>query len=134
MHVLFGLFLVGHGLVHAIYVGHARRFYEVQPGVGWPAGSWALSRTLVDPAARWFVAVVCSLVAAAFTVAAIALVLRQPWWAPLAGSAAAVSALALLLAWDGRLHDIAVQGAYAVVLDAVIVVLAVVVSWPRVDA
>ncbi|TVQ64842.1 MAG: hypothetical protein EA379_00690 [Phycisphaerales bacterium] len=134
MQVPFGLFLVCHGLVHAIYVGHARRLFEVRSGVVWPDGSWALSRTLGDPAARWFVAVTFSLVAAAFTVAAIALVLRQPWWAPLAGSAAAVSALALLLAWDGRLHDSAVQGAYAVVLDVVIAVFAVVVSWPHIDA
>jgi hypothetical protein len=68
-----------------------------------------------------------------FTAAAVALLLRQPWWAPLAGSAAVAWAVALVLVWDGRLHDGAVQGAYAMLLDAAIAVVALVVSWPPID-
>jgi len=69
MRVLAALFLVGHGWVHAIYVGQARRLFQVQPGASWPDGSWALSRVWGEPVARWLVAVVFALVAAAFAVA-----------------------------------------------------------------
>lgn len=133
MRVLVALFLVGHGLVHALYVGQARRHFEVEPGARWPAGSWALSRAWGDPATRWVVAIVFSLVAAAFAVAGIALLARAPWWAAIAGSAAVASAVVLVLAWDGRLRGVDVQGAYALLIDTVIVALALVVGWPRID-
>ena len=130
MRILVALLLVGHGLVHAIYVGQARRLYQVQPGARWPDGSWALSRVWGDPATRWWVAVVFALVAAAFAVTGVALLLRAPWWAPMAAAAAAASAATLLLAWDGRLRDVGVQGAYALAIDAAILLLALVVRWP----
>jgi hypothetical protein len=133
MRVLVALFLVGHGLVHAIYVGQARRLFQVQPGASWPDASWALSRVWGDPATRWLVAILFAVVAAAFAVAGAALLLRAPWWAPVATSAAVASAATLLLAWDGRLRDVAVQGAYALALDAAIVALAVLFRWPSVD-
>jgi hypothetical protein len=133
MRVLVALFLVGHGLVHAIYVGQARRLFEVQPGASWPDGSWALARVWGDPATRWLVAIVFALVAAAFAVAGAALLLPAPWWAPVATAAAVASAATLLLAWDGRLRDVGVQGAYALALDAAIVALAVLVRWPALD-
>lgn len=133
MRVLVALFLVGHGLVHAIYVGHARRLFQVQPGATWPDGSWALSRLWGDPVTRWMVAVVFALAAAVFAVAGVALLARAPWWAPVATSAAVASAATLLLAWNGRLQDVGVQGAYALAIDAAIVVLALWVRWPSVD-
>lgn len=81
-----------------------------------------------DPVTRWMVAVVFALVAAAFAVAGVALLARAPWWAPVATSAAVASAATLLLAWNGRLQDVGVQGAYALAIDAAIVVLAL---WVR---
>lgn len=133
MRFLIALVLVGHGMVHAIYVGHARGLFQVEPGATWPDGSWALARVWGDPATRWMVAIVFSLVAAAFAVAAVALWARTPWWGPVAGSAAVASAAVLVLAWDGRLHGVGVQGAYALLIDAAIVVLASVIRWPAID-
>ena len=49
MRLLVALVLVGHGLVHAIYVGHARRLYQVEPDATWPDGSWALARVWGEP-------------------------------------------------------------------------------------
>lgn len=107
MRVLVALFLVGHGLVHAIDVGQARRLYRVEAGATWPDGSWALTRAWGDPTTGCLVAIVFSLVAAAFAVAGVALLARAPWWAPwwapITGVAAVASAIVLVVAWDGRL-------------------------------
>lgn len=53
--------------------------------------------------------------------------------APVAAAAAIVSAGVLLLACDGRPRDLALQGAYALAIDAAIVVLALLLHWPPVD-
>jgi hypothetical protein len=119
--------------VHAIYVGQARRLYQVEAGATWPDGSWALSRVWGDTVTRWMVAVVFALVATAFAVAGVALLLRAPWWAPMATSAAVASAVVLVLAWNGGLRGVAVQGAYALPIDAAIVALALVLRWPPID-
>ena len=133
VHLVAGAFLVAHGLVHGIYAGQARRLFEVAPGATWPDGSWALSRLLGDPVVRACVAGAFAAVAVAFAVAGVALVLRAPWWGPVAAAAAVVSAGVLLLAWDGRPRDLALQGAYALALDAAIVVLALLFRWAPVD-
>ena len=49
MRLLIALVLVGHGMVHAIYVGHARRLYQVEPGATWPDGSWAVVPVWGEP-------------------------------------------------------------------------------------
>lgn len=78
MRLLVALFLVGHGLVHAIYVGQARRLYRVEAGATWPDGSWALARAWGGPTTRWLVAIAFSLVATGFAVAGLALLARAP--------------------------------------------------------
>lgn len=41
--ILFGVFIILHGLVHLLYMGQSNRYFELQPGMLWPDGSWALS-------------------------------------------------------------------------------------------
>jgi len=50
--ILFGVFLVLHGLVHLLYYGQSARHFELQPGMVWPDGSWAFSRLLGDELVR----------------------------------------------------------------------------------
>ncbi len=113
MAILFGLFLVAHGLVYALYAGHAMRFFELKPGMTWPDASWALSGLVGDSAVRRLVTVVFVLVALGFAVSGGALMFRQSWWQVLAATAAIVSTLLLLLVWDGRLQGLSEQGLYA---------------------
>jgi len=132
MAILFGLFLVAHGAVYAMYAAHAKRLFELKPGLTWPDGSWALSGLLGDPAVRSVVAVLFSLVAAGFVVSGIALMARQQWWGPLASVAAIVSTAALVLLWNGQLRGLDAQGAYAILINVGIVVCALVLHWPKV--
>ena len=132
MNILFGVFLVVHGLVYAMYAAHALRLFELKPGMTWPDASWALSGLVGDPAVRWLVAIVFLLVAVGFVVSGAALVFRQSWWQVLAAVVAVISTLVILLVWNGRPQGLSEQGLYAIIINAVVVVSALVLHWPRV--
>ena len=50
--IIFSVFIVLHGLVHLLYFGQSARYFELQPGMVWPDGSWALSRFVGDATTR----------------------------------------------------------------------------------
>jgi hypothetical protein len=56
-----GGFLALHGLVHWLYFGQSRRFFELQPGMLWPDGAWSISRLLGNEATRWLAGAACVL-------------------------------------------------------------------------
>lgn len=132
MNYLFGLFLVAHGAVYGLYAAHAKRLFEVTPGLTWPDGSWALSRLIGDSAVRPVVAVLFSLLALGFVVSGIALMARQTWWGALASVVALISTVALLLLWNGQPRGLDAQGAYAILINGGILVAALVLHWPKV--
>jgi len=130
--IVFGVFLVAHGMVYAMYAAHAMRMFELKPGMTWPDASWALSGLIGDSAVRWLVAVLFLLVAAGFAVSGAALMFRQSWWGVLAAAAAVISTLLLLLVWDGRLQGLSEQGLYAVLINAGVVMCALALHWPKI--
>ena len=50
--IILSIFFVLHGLVHLLYFGQSARIFELQPGMVWPDGSWALSKFLGNAPAR----------------------------------------------------------------------------------
>jgi hypothetical protein len=130
--ILLGLFLVAHGMVYGLYAGQAARLFELKPGLTWPDASWALSGVIGDSAVRWIVTILFLLVAAGFVVSGVALMFRQSWWQVIAAAVAVFATLVLLLVWNGRLQGLSEQGLYAILINAGIVVSALVLHWPRV--
>ncbi len=130
--VLFGVFLVAHGLVHLLYVAQARRVLELTPGLTWPDGSWAVSRLLGDSAARWVAAVAFVLVALAFVGCGVGLLFGQSWWLPLCVGATVVSSVVIVLMWNGHFERLSDQGVVALIINAAILVLMLGVGWPKV--
>ena len=132
MGILVGAFLIAHGAVYGLYVGQALRLFELKPGFTWPDGSWALSGLIGNPGVHSAAAVLFSLVAAGFAVSGTALIAGQPWWGMLASSTAVVATVAVVLLWNGRLQGLDTQGAYAILINASIVVAALGLHWPKV--
>jgi hypothetical protein len=124
-------FVVLHGLVHLLYVGQSGRLFELQPGLVWPDGSWAFSRLLGDNATRAVASACCVLAALGFVVGGIGLLARQAWWRPVVTGAAAFSASALLLLWNGRMERLDDQGGIAVLINLAILALLLVFQWPN---
>lgn len=125
-----GIFMVLHGLVHLLYFGQAGRFFELQPGMVWPEGSWAFSRLLGDDTTRWLAGISCILAAIAFVAGGGGILLRQHWWRPLVVGAAAFSAVIFLLFWDGGLQRLSDKGLFAILINGAILVAVLILRWP----
>jgi hypothetical protein len=128
--ILVSAFLALHGLVHLLYFGQSARIFELEPGMTWPVDSWALSRPLGDNATRNLASVLLVLVAAGFIIGTAGLLSSQSWWRALVVGSAVLSALLFLLCWNGQLQNIDGQGGVGLVLDAIILVTALVFRWP----
>ena len=125
-----GIFIVLHGLVHLLYFGQSWRLFEIQPGLGWPDGSWAFSRPLGDQVARLLASISCVLAALGFVAGGIAILLEQAWWRPTVVAAAIFSAAIFLLFWNGKMQGLDQQGAIAILINAAILVAVLVFRWP----
>jgi hypothetical protein len=107
MSIIIGIFFILHAFVHLLYAGQALRFFELRPGLAWPAGAWAFSRLLGDPATRWLAAVSLVLAALGFLSAALGLFFGAGWARTVTLGAAGLSILIYLLFWDGEFREAA---------------------------
>jgi hypothetical protein len=130
MRFVFAGFIVLHGLVHLLYFGHSARYFELKPGMAWPAGSWAFSRLLGEPGTRKLASISQILAAVGLVLGAIGLFLLQAWRRPVVVAAAAFSAVAYLLFWDGSSKDLDGQGGIGLLIDIAILVAMLVFQWP----
>ena len=128
--VLVGVFIVLHGLVHLLYFGQSQRFFELQPGMVWPDGSWAFSKLLGDETIRLLGSASCVLAALGFVVGGIGVLVNQHWWRSPAIVASVLSSMAFILLWNGRMQKVHDQGAIGVLINVAIVVAALIVQWP----
>jgi hypothetical protein len=125
-----GVFVVLHGLVHLLYFGQGWRLFELQPGMGWPEGSWAFSRLLGAEATRLVASIACLVAAIAFVAAGAGILARQAWWRPVVVGAAVFSAAIFVLFWNGKLQRLDNQGAIAILINVAILVAVLVFHWP----
>lgn len=128
--VLFGIFLVLHGLVHVLYAGQSLRYFELQPGMVWPDGSWIFSPLFGDRGLRRLAGVACVLSALAFITGGLGLLLAQDWWRPVVVGAASFSSLVYLLFWDGKLSKLDGQGGVGLMINLAILATVLILGWP----
>jgi hypothetical protein len=130
LRIIFGVFMVLHGLVHLLYFGQSQRFFELQPGLVWPDGSWAFSVLLGDERTRLMASASCVLAAIGFVAGGVGILAGQAWWRSPVVASAAFFTVMLILLWNGqmqRLHD---QGAIGVLINIVILAAVLVLRWP----
>ncbi len=130
MQLIFGVFLVLHGLVHLLYFGQSARRFELRPNKTWPDGSWAFSRLLGDKATRNLASISCIVAAIGFVAGGAGLLISQAWWRPIVVAAAIFSSVAFLLFWDGKLRQLADQGAMAILINLAMLIAVLVLKWP----
>lgn len=121
--ILFGIFLVLHGLVHLLYFGQSARFFELKPSMVWPDGSWFFSRLVGDGTGRILANISLIVVAIGFITAGLGSVFKQTWFSCLAVGAAILSTLIYFLFWNGKMHDLDGQGGVGILINAAILVL-----------
>ena len=127
--IIVGVFLILHGLVHLLYFGQSARYFELQPGLIWPAGSWAFSKPLGENVTRTLASILCILAALGFVIGAVGLLSSQSWWRVAVVVSSVLSAALYVLFWNGRLQHLDHQGGIGVLLDAAILIAVLVFRW-----
>lgn len=103
MKVIIGIVVILHGLIHLLYYGQSLRKFELRPGFDWPDDSWLFTKFLRIESKRKFAAVLCSIVAAAFTFSGIGYVFSTNWHILLIHVSVILSTLLFLFFWNGKL-------------------------------
>ena len=128
--IIFGVFIVLHGLVHLLYFGQSRRLFELQPGMVWPDGSWAFSRLLGDEATRLLASISYVLAAIGFVAGGTGILISQAWWRPVVVGSAVFSAVIIVLFWDGVVQNLDDKGLIGLLINLAILVALLVLRWP----
>jgi uncharacterized membrane protein YphA (DoxX/SURF4 family) len=133
LRVAFGLFIVLHGLVHLLYFGHARRLFELQPGMAWPDGSWAFAKVLGEDATRTVASIAMIVAAVAFLAGGAAVLLKGGWWRPALVGAAGFASVVFVLLWDGQFQNLDDKGGIGLLINVAILVAVLILRWPDLD-
>ena len=129
--ILFGIFFVLHGLVHMLYFGQSNRYFELQPGMVWPDGSWAFLRLLGDATTRNLASVLLVLAAIGFVIGGIGIFVKQAWWRPIIIAVAIFSSAIYVLFWDGGLQHLDNKGGVGILINLAILVAIFIFQWPK---
>ncbi|MDY7042194.1 MAG: hypothetical protein SVX38_15160 [Chloroflexota bacterium] len=130
LRIIIGVFMVLHGLVHLLYSGQSWRLFELQPGMVWPDGSWALARLVRDETIRILASIFMVLAAIGFVAGGAGILARQVWWRPVVLGAATLSAAIFILLWDGAVQNLDDKGAFGILINLAILVAVLVLRWP----
>lgn len=128
--LIFGIFLILHGLVHLLYFGQSRRLLELQSGMVWPDGSWAFSKLLGVEKTRLLAGFFCILGAVGFVTGGVGLLIKQVWWQPVIVGSAIFSAVIFILLWDKKMQKLHDKGAVNILINAAILVAMLILKWP----
>jgi hypothetical protein len=131
--IIFGVFIMLHGLVHLLYFGQSRRLFELQPGMQWPDASWIFSKLNAGALARDMASLVLVLIAAGLVAGGIGVLARQAWSRGVVIAALALSTLLYLAMWDGTGQHLDQQGGIALVIAAAIALDLLLVRWPAIE-
>ena len=130
LRIVFGLFILLHGLVHLFYFGHSRRYFELSPEMVWPDGAWAFSRVLGVETVRMLASILYLLATIGFVLGAVGIFGKQDWWRTVVLGTAVFSSVIVVLFWDGKTRRLADQGFVGLLINVAILVAALVFQWP----
>jgi hypothetical protein len=123
LHTLLALFITLHGLVHLWYFTLSQGLVTFQPEMGWSGQSWALSGLLGTTPLRTLAAGLYLLSALVFVAGGICLFLQAEWWRPVVIGSAMLSAVTILLFWDGSMQMLVEKGLLGLAINIGLVVL-----------
>lgn len=126
--IVFGIFIILHGLVHLLYLGQSARYFELQPGMVWPDGAWAFTKLIGQETTRALANLFLILAALGFIAGGAGIFARQDWWRSVVVGAAAFSTLIYLLLWNGRLENLANNGWVGILINTLLLAALIVIK------
>ena len=127
--ILFGIFIVLHGIVHLLYFGQSARYFELQPGMIWPDGSLVFSKNLGVTANRTVASICLVLAAVGFVASGVGILTGQPWWRPMLVGSAVFSSVIFILFWDGVLQSLDNKGGVGLLINLAVLAALFIFQW-----
>lgn len=127
--ILFGIFIVLHGIVHLLYFGQSARYFELQPGMVWPDGSLVFSKHLGVVANRTLASICLVLAAIGFVASGVGILTGQPWWRPMLMGSTVFSSVIFILFWDGVLQSLDDKGGVGLLINLGILAALLIFQW-----
>jgi hypothetical protein len=118
LHVLIGILITLHGLVHIWYIVLARQIVPFKPELGWTGRSWLFTDRIGDARTRGLASILLLLPTLGFAAGGIGYIFDQPWSPLLLAVTAGLSTLVFLLLWDGDPKLPAEKGLVGVLINA----------------
>ncbi len=131
MSIIFGIFLILHGLIHLLYFGQAGQFFELKPGFDWPAGSWVFSNFIEASTSRYLACILLVVAGLGFVAGGIGFLATQPWSRTVVIASAIFSVVVFILLWNGTAHNLDGQGLVGVLIDLAILAVVLLARWPK---
>jgi hypothetical protein len=128
--IVFGIFLILHGIVHLLYAGQSWGLFELRPEMAWPAGSWLISKLLGNQASQVLATFSLVLAAIGFVSGSLGLFLQADWWRSVIAISAVFSSLIYIIFWNGRFQALDDQGGIGILINFAILILILVFNWP----
>jgi len=128
--IIFGLFLILHGMVHLLYAGHSWGLFELRPEMTWPKESWLVSNLLGDSSIRLLATTMLVITTLGFVTGGLGLFLQADWWRSVTVISAVFSSLLFFVLWNGKFQALDDQGGIGVLINLAILVLTLVFNWP----
>jgi len=129
MTILFGIITILHGLVHFWYVILNQGLVEFKPEMGWTGKSWLLTDLLSAEFTRPLATIFYGVSAITFVVAGVGLITSQSWtrlWILVASS---ISAVSIILFWDGNFEQLVEKGLIGLLINAAFLISAIWLGW-----
>ena len=133
MRIIFGSFVILHGLVHLLYFGQSARYFKLKPGMVWPDGSWAFSKLIGNATSRNLANILLILTAVGLIVGGVGMLVNQAWWQTVVVGVVAFSSFVYILFWNGRMQNLDGQGLVGILINIAILLLALIVRWPAAE-
>jgi len=101
--LLFGIFIILHGLVHAWYVVLGFDWVKFQPDMGWTGHSWLLSSSFETSITKPIAGILFMITTLLFIISGIGIIANADWASAALLISAFVSSIVLIVFWDGHL-------------------------------
>lgn len=130
MNIFLGIFTILHGLVHFWFVTLSQGWVAFQADMGWTGKSWLLSGFLKGDLSRGLTSLVYGLTGVAFLIAGAGLLSRQDWSRPWLIGASLISAISILVFWDGGFDLLVQKGLLGFLISLGLLIGVLLFNWP----
>jgi hypothetical protein len=128
--ILFGIFLLFHGMVILLFAGQSWGWFELRPEMTWPQESWLLSRIFGKEGLRLVATTLLVIAALGFAAGGMGLFFQADWWRTVTAVPAIFSSLLYFIFWNGKFQALDDQGGFGILINLAILVIILIFHWP----